>query len=215
MKADERRSNIIEMLMKEKRAIKGTTLAESFNVTRQIIVKDIAILRAKGNNIIATPDGYMINEDNSNRVKSVIAVNHNDEEVIKELEIVVKYGGIIEDVIVEHPLYGEIRGILMIKNLNDLNKFKNSLNQIDAKPLSMLTNGVHLHTISADSVENISPAAHLHFCIQAPWKRRDMYITDCSYRLKDYLPKTAKLIFHSENMSHFPTFSQTHLHTLS
>ena len=155
MKADERRSNIIEMLMKEKRAIKGTTLAESFNVTRQIIVKDIAILRAKGNNIIATPDGYMINEDNSNRVKSVIAVNHNDEEVIKELEIVVKYGGIIEDVIVEHPLYGEIRGILMIKNLNDLNKFKNSLNQIDAKPLSMLTNGVHLHTISADSVENI------------------------------------------------------------
>lgn len=155
MKADERRSNIIEMLMKEKRAIKGTTLAESFNVTRQIIVKDIAILRAKGNNIIATPDGYMINEDNSNRVKSVIAVNHNDEEVIKELEIVVKYGGIIEDVIVEHPLYGEIRGILMIKNLNDLNKFKNSLNQTDAKPLSMLTNGVHLHTISADSVENM------------------------------------------------------------
>ena len=155
MKADERRSNIIEMLMKEKRAIKGTTLAESFNVTRQIIVKDIAILRAKGNNIIATPDGYMINEDNSNRVKSVIAVNHNDEDVIKELEIVVKYGGIIEDVIVEHPLYGEIRGILMIKNLNDLNKFKNSLNQIDAKPLSMLTNGVHLHTISADSVENM------------------------------------------------------------
>lgn len=155
MKADERRSNIIEMLMKEKRAIKGTTLAESFNVTRQIIVKDIAILRAKGNNIIATPDGYMINEDNSNRVKSVIAVNHNDEEVIKELEIVVKYGGIIEDVIVEHPLYGEIRGILMIKNLNDLNKFKNSLNQIDAKPLSILTNGVHLHTISADSVENM------------------------------------------------------------
>ena len=155
MKADERRSNIIEMLMKEKRAIKGTTLAESFNVTRQIIVKDIAILRAKGKNIIATPDGYMINEDNSNRVKSVIAVNHNDEEVIKELEIVVKYGGIIEDVIVEHPLYGEIRGILMIKNLNDLNKFKNSLNQIDAKPLSMLTNGVHLHTISADSVENM------------------------------------------------------------
>lgn len=155
MKADERRNSIMEMLISEKKAIKGTTLAESFNVTRQIIVKDIAILRAKGNNIIATPDGYMINDDNSNRVKSVIAVNHNDEDVIKELEIVVKYGGIIEDVIVEHSLYGEIKGILMIKNLNDLNKFKNSLKQINAKPLSILTNGVHLHTISADSVENM------------------------------------------------------------
>ena len=57
---------------------------------------------------------------------------------IKELEIVVKYGGIIEDVIVEHPLYGEIKGILMIKNLNDLNKFKNSFKEINAKPLSVL-----------------------------------------------------------------------------
>lgn len=154
MKADERRNSIIEMLIREKRAIKGTTLAERFNVTRQIIVKDIAILRAKGNSIIATPDGYMIN-DNSSRVKSVIAVNHNNEDVIKELEIVVKYGGIIEDVIVEHPLYGEIKGILMIKNLNDLNKFKNTLKEINAKPLSILTNGVHLHTISADSIENM------------------------------------------------------------
>ena len=112
-------NNTKKVAKREKKAIKGTTLAESFNVTRQIIVKDIAILRAKGNNIIATPDGYMINDDNSNRVKSVIAVSHNDEDVIKELEIVVKYGGIIEDVIVEHPLYGEIKGILMIKNLND------------------------------------------------------------------------------------------------
>lgn len=155
MKADERRNGIIKILIREKGAIKGTTLAETFNVTRQIIVKDIAILRAKGTNIIATPDGYMVNDDSSNRVKSIIAVNHNDEDVIKELEIVVKYGGIIEDVIVEHPLYGEIKGILMIKNLNDLNKFKNSLKQINAKPLSILTNGVHLHTISADSVENM------------------------------------------------------------
>ena len=155
MKADERRNSIMEMLIREKKAIKGITLAESFNVTRQIIVKDIAILRAKGNNIIATPEGYMINDNNSNRVKSVIAVNHNDKGVIKELEIVVKYGGIIEDVIVEHPLYGEIKGILMIKNLNDLNKFKSSLEEINAKTLSALTNRIHIHTISADSVENM------------------------------------------------------------
>ena len=155
MKADERRNSIIEMLIREKKAIKGTTLAESFNVTRQIIVKDIAILRAKGNNIIATPDGYMINDDNSSRIKSVIAVNHNYEDVIKELEIVVKYGGIIEDVIVEHPLYGEIKGILMIKNLNDLNNFIKRYENNKAKPLSVLTNGVHIHTISADNEENM------------------------------------------------------------
>ena len=89
MKADERRNNIIGMLIKEKKAIKGTTLAEIFNVTRQIIVKDIAILRAKGNNIIATPDGYMINDDSSS-VKSIIAVKHSDNAMFDEMEIVVK-----------------------------------------------------------------------------------------------------------------------------
>ena len=155
MKADERRNSIIEMLIREKKAIKGTILAERFNVTRQIIVKDIAILRAKGNNIIATPDGYMFNDDNGSRVRAIIAVNHNKDEMIKELEIVIKYGGIIEDVIVEHPIYGEIKGLLMIKNLNDLNRFKNTFELSDSAPLSSLTNGVHLHTVSVDTKENM------------------------------------------------------------
>lgn len=156
MSASKRREDIVKLLLEKKSAIKGTELAIYFNVTRQIIVKDIAILRAKGNNIIATPDGYMINDDSSNsRVKSIIAVNHDEEGMIRELEIVVKYGGIIEDVIVEHPIYGEIKGLLKIKNLNDLDKFKNSFSGLEAKPLSALTNGVHLHTISADSDENM------------------------------------------------------------
>lgn len=154
MSSKKRREDIIKMLIDENRAIKGTELASCFEVTRQIIVKDIAILRAEGKNIIATPDGYILNKD-INKIKSIIAVNHESNKTIEELEIVVKYGGIIEDVIVEHPLYGEIKGILMIKNLNDLNKFKNALKEINAKPLSILTNGVHLHTISADSIENM------------------------------------------------------------
>ena len=118
MTANERREEIIKNLVKEKKAITGSELASYFNVTRQVIVKDIAILRAAGKNIIATPDGYMINDNSDNRVKSVIAVNHTEDEMESELEIVVKYGGIIEDVIVEHPLYGEIKGILKIKNLH-------------------------------------------------------------------------------------------------
>lgn len=155
MAARERREEIINLLLREKLPLKGTDLAGKFNVTRQIIVKDIAILRAKGHNIIATPEGYMLNNISVDRTKSIIAVNHKDEEMIKELEIVIKYGGIIEDVIVEHPVYGEIKGNLMIKNLNDLNKFKEKLHNTDMKPLSILTNGVHLHTISADSIENM------------------------------------------------------------
>lgn len=154
MSSKKRREDIIKILMESNRAIKGTEFASLFNVTRQIIVKDIAILRAEGKSIIATPDGYIYRKDN-NKIKAIIAVNHDSNDTIKELEIVVKYGGIIEDVIIEHPLYGEIRGNLMIKNLNDLNKFESEFKSKEVKPLSNLTNGVHLHTIAADSQEYI------------------------------------------------------------
>ena len=154
MTSKKRREEIIKLLINNNSAIKGTKLAELFSVTRQIIVKDIAILRAEGKNIIATPDGYILNKD-INKVKTIIAVNHNSKETMEELEIVVKYGGMIEDVIIEHPLYGELRGNLMIKNLNDLYKFEKKYNNNNAKPLSNLTNGIHLHTIAADSEDNI------------------------------------------------------------
>jgi len=155
MKSIDRRDEIVRLLINNNKAIKGMDLANKFGVTRQIIVKDIAILRAKGSNIIATPDGYIYNI-NKNKVKSIIAVKHSEDKMIEELEIVIKYGGIIENVIVEHPLYGEILGNIMIKNLNDLNKFKESFKNIDAKPLSQITNGIHLHTISADTEEDIN-----------------------------------------------------------
>ena len=71
------------------------------------------------------------------------------------MKIVLKYGGIIEDVIVEHPLYGEIKGMLMISNHNELDKFVDKCNNQKARLLSVLTNGVHLHTISAENNENI------------------------------------------------------------
>ena len=155
MTANERREEIIKNLVKEKKAITGSELASYFNVTRQVIVKDIAILRAAGKNIIATPDGYMINDNSDNRVKSVIAVNHTEDEMESELEIVVKYGGIIEDVIVEHALYGEIRGMLMLKNMYDVENFCNSFRNYSVEPLSALTNGVHLHTIVCENEEMI------------------------------------------------------------
>lgn len=154
MKSVDRRDSIVRLLKESNKAIKGIDLANRYKVTRQIIVKDIAILRAEGNNIIATPDGYIYNID-INRVRAIIAVNHNGDRMIEELQVVIKYGGIIENVIVEHPLYGEIIGNIMIKNLNDLNKFEYSFNSIEAKPLSELTNGIHLHTISADTQHDI------------------------------------------------------------
>lgn len=155
MNSKERRSNIVNMLVGGNRPLKGQELAEKFNVTRQVIVKDVAIIRAEGTSIIATPEGYLISKYEENRIRKVIAVSHDRDEMDVELNTIVKYGGIVEDVIVEHPLYGEIKSMLMIKNLNDVEKFVSKFKNTEAEPLSLLTNGVHVHTISAESEKQI------------------------------------------------------------
>lgn len=154
MNSSTRRKEIMNRIIKASKPIKGIELANTFGVTRQVIVKDIAIIRATGINIIATPEGYIVTKEDS-RYKQVLALYHKEEDMINELEIVVRYGGIIEDVIIEHPIYGEIKANLMIRNLNDLNNFMNLYKKNKAKPLSALTEGIHLHTVSTENGEDM------------------------------------------------------------
>lgn len=155
MNSDERRKIIKDKLEKTGEPFKGSSLAKEFGVTRQIIVKDIAILRAEGYNIFATPKGYVINRNTICKVTKVIAVSHRREDIEDELSSIVKFGGTIEDVIIEHPLYGEIRGVLMVKTPYDVQNFMEKLKKYSAEPLSMLTGGVHIHTISASNEEDM------------------------------------------------------------
>jgi len=153
MGSKERRKLIEEILKNRPEPQKGQNLAREFGVTRQVIVKDIAILRASGVDIIATPEGYMISKENKQKIKRVIAVSHKPENIEDELTCIVSFGGTIENVIIEHPLYGEIRGMLMVKNLYDVQNFIEKSKKYKAEPLSALTKGVHLHTIEADNEE--------------------------------------------------------------
>lgn len=158
MNSQERRNYIKDILEKEKEPLKGYILSEKFGVTRQIIVKDIAILRAAGINIISTPKGYTIPKNKNDRIKKIIALYHSVEDIEDELSTIVKFGGVVEDVIIEHKLYGEIRGILMIKSLLDVKNFILKLDDYKNEPLCILTGGIHLHTISTkdeNSLKNI------------------------------------------------------------
>lgn len=153
LSATQRRKEIIKLLIKENKALKGIYIANTFSVTRQIVVKDIAILRAEGNKIIATPEGYIISNNDNVLYKRIFAVCHSSDDIKMEFSSIIKYGGIIDDVIVEHPVYGELKAMLMIKTLNDIENFITNFNNNEVKPLSALTSGIHLHTVSAESEE--------------------------------------------------------------
>lgn len=161
MNCDDRKNYILECFNKSEEPLKGQKIAKALGVTRQVIVKDIAILRASGKSIIATPKGYILSEPKNMKMRKVIAVCHKTEEIQDELQTIIKFGGIVEDVIIEHKIYGEIRGILMIKTLFDIENFIDKLKKFEAEPLSILTCGVHLHTISTEKesdMENIIKA---------------------------------------------------------
>lgn len=155
MNSSERRKYILIKLMHSKEPQKGNSLAEEIGVTRQVIVKDIAILKAEGNAIIATPNGYIMPILKTNKITRVIAVNHTKEYIEEELNIIVENGAAVIDVIVEHSVYGEIKGMLMIKSKSDVIKFMERFNKHKAQPISELTGGVHVHTIEAESEEII------------------------------------------------------------
>lgn len=155
MDSVERREYIKNLLIKSSKPLKGQQLAHELGITRQVIVKDIAILRAKNVDIIATPEGYIINKGGENYYSKILALSHNSDQIEDELKTIVKYGGIVKDVIVDHPLYGEIKAMLMVKNLYDIESFINKFNDYKAEPLLVLTNGIHLHTVFTDNEEQM------------------------------------------------------------
>ncbi|MEW8959087.1 putative transcription repressor NiaR [Moorella humiferrea] len=152
MKTQERRQRLLQLLNSEQPR-KGTELAALLGVSRQVIVQDVAVMRAAGVNILATPQGYLL-PDVNNRSRRIFPCLHGFEAIERELQVIVDCGGKVIDVIVEHPLYGEIRGYLMIASRFDVQKFIGDLKESGAQPLYTLTeSGVHLHTVEAPREE--------------------------------------------------------------
>ncbi|QTA37937.1 transcription repressor NadR [Thermosipho ferrireducens] len=143
-----RLNKILDILKNARGPVKGKVLAEKLGVSRQIIVQDISSLKVKGYKIFSTRDGYILEKD-ENTVRKMVAVKHTADEIYDELFSIVNAGGKIIDVIVEHPIYGEITGRIDIGSSDDIAKFMSLLKSTGATPLLELSGGIHIHTIEA------------------------------------------------------------------
>ena len=149
----ERRNQILRILNESFESVKGSVLGKKFNVSRQVIVQDISLLRATGENIIATPNGY-IKLRHDGIINTIVCRHSGKYELVDELEIIVNYGGKILDVSVEHSVYGEVKGNLNIRNKDDIEKFTEKLESSGVEPLCSLTDGLHMHTIETVNKES-------------------------------------------------------------
>ncbi len=154
-----RREAIVQKLRISPTPITGAELAEDFGVSRQAIVTDIAILRARGEDIIATPRGYNLQTTRKGRsLDAQLAVCHGADKTRAELMLLVEAGLRVVDVTVEHPLYGDLRGNLFLKDREDVEEFVRRVEEEEICLLSELTGGVHLHRVEFDSMSQLEKA---------------------------------------------------------
>ena len=153
MTGEERRVRILQRLQETDTPLSGTALAKAFHVSRQIIVQDIALMRAENYGILSTNKGYLLRSEKTenNQPKRVFFVKHTNDQVPEEFRTVIELGGKILDVAVEHELYGQIRVDLLIETEADATDFYERLLACRDNPLMVLTDDCHYHTVAAPS----------------------------------------------------------------
>ena len=127
--------------------VSAASLASGLSVSRQIIVGDIALLRAAGEKITATPRGYVL-ETAAGKVYTLACI-HGLDDTEKELNIMVDNGCTVINVTVEHPIYGQLTGQLQLSSRYDVSQFMEKLRKGEVAPLCQLAAGVHLPALSS------------------------------------------------------------------
>ena len=153
MKGNDRRERILQILSDSTSPISGANLAKQLDVSRQVIVQDMALLRANGTDIVSTNLGYVLNEKTS--AERVLKVIHTEDEVEEELNIIIDLGGIVKDVFVYHKAYGVVRADMNIRFRKDVKTFVDNIKSGKSSLLMNVTSGYHYHTILAENEETL------------------------------------------------------------
>ena len=153
MNGDKRRESILEQLAGSSLPISGLQLAKLLNVSRQVIVQDIALLRAEKNDILSTNTGYIIKK--AVKPQRVFCVAHSDDCILDELYTIVDLGGRVVDVQINHKVYGDFFAQLNIKSRRDAENLVERISLGQSIPLKKLTQDMHCHLVEADTFDEL------------------------------------------------------------
>ncbi len=153
LSGQDRREQILKILKNSKEPVAGTDLAKKLNVSRQIVVQDMALIRANGVEVMATNRGYIIQEPSE--VSRVFKVVHTNEQVEEELNMFVDLGAKVEDVFVYHKVYGVIKAPMNIKSRRDVKRYMEDISGGKSTNLMNLTSNYHYHTVVAEDEQTL------------------------------------------------------------
>ncbi|MCJ7839913.1 transcription repressor NadR [Lederbergia sp. NSJ-179] len=157
---EERRERLLSLLKESNTPITGGELAEMTRVSRQVIVGDINLLKARNIPIIATSQGYLYMKATQETpvFEKTIVCSHSRSQTAEELYILVDHGITVKNVIVEHPIYGDLTASLMVSNRKEVEHFLHKVKITNSSLLADLTSGIHLHALAAPNKKAIEKA---------------------------------------------------------
>ena len=153
MNGIDRRMEILKSIKQSSKPISASKLAAEYGVSRQVIVQDIALIRALGHEIISTNRGYILNSPPG--FTRIFKVSHTEEQMEDELRTIVDLGGEVLDVVVRHRVYGRMKASLDISSRHDIDEFMNDIRTGKSSPLMSVTSNFHYHTVEADDEKTL------------------------------------------------------------
>jgi len=153
MDGNKRRQLIIRELSLSSKPIAGSLLADKCQVSRQVIVQDIALLRASGYSLLSTSRGYLLQQ--TGKAVRVFKVSHTDEQMEDELTSIVDLGGTIKNVMVNHKVYGHMEAEMNIDSRYKISHFMEDIRSGKSSPLKNITSNYHYHTILAETEDTL------------------------------------------------------------
>ena len=137
MNTAQRRTEILKLLQQEEKPVAARAMASQFGVSRQVIVQDIALIRAAGYEIISTNRGYILNQPKT--VCRIFKVQHTDEQLEEELNTIVDLGGCVDNVMIHHRVYGKMEAELVLNSRRKVGAFMEDIRSGKSSPLKNIT----------------------------------------------------------------------------
>ncbi len=155
MKTAQRRTEILKILKNSEEPIAARALAAQFGVSRQVIVQDMAVIRASTPGILSTTKGYVLQQDSDACCSREFKVRHGQEKVSEELTLIVDCGGKVKNISISHRAYGRVSAEMDVNSRQDVNEFVEAINSSHSTVLSSATSGYHYHLVEAASEERL------------------------------------------------------------
>ena len=155
MNTAQRRTEILKLLHQAEKPVAARALAAQIGVSRQVIVQDMAVIRASTPGILSTTKGYVLQQDKDSACTREFKVRHGQEQAAEELNLIVDCGGRVKNISISHRVYGRVSAEMDIRSRQDVNEFVQAINSSHSTVLSSATSGYHYHLVEAASQERL------------------------------------------------------------